>query len=167
MGERARQSAKLRGLEGHCEFRIQDKVNVDLSVASVVLLHGPPAAVGFMQKRVLPRSGLPQGATIFSVGAPLPDASCAVARVSPPEFELQGLFCYYVCQDMDTTRDRPQIQTQQRRHTHQVRPVSQPCGTSRLLVEPSSPLANENTEDAMARSPRACAENVHLEMECH
>ena len=102
--ERAKAGARLRGLDGSCEFRVRDNVEVDLSIASVVFLHGPSAAVRFMQKRVLPRSGLPQGAIIFSSGEPLSEASFAVVRVSSPELEHRGLFCYYVCQEIVGTK---------------------------------------------------------------
>ena len=188
--ECANATAKRRGLDSRCQFHIRSEVDVDLTVASFVFLQLPTVALGFMQRRVLPRSGLQQGAIIFCMDEPLPEASCAFERVSPRELEEYGLFCY-VCQETQprklpeapivptpdggmrarpqTTPDGPmsvrsQPQTQQRlHHAHQLRPASQPFRTPSPQAEHVS-VPTLSTDGSLPRLPPACSDDTHLDI---
>lgn len=62
----AQRRARNLGLDDQCSFHLRDTVKVSLDRATVVFLHARPAAMRFLQQRVLPCSGLPVGAVLLS-----------------------------------------------------------------------------------------------------
>lgn len=101
---KANRSRKRKGLEGRCEFLLQDLADVQLGTAVAVFLYLPATALSLISQRVLKRSGLPKGAAIFSADGPLPCAGApAFGPLRPGRCrrnstgawaELHGLFCY-------------------------------------------------------------------------
>eukprot|EP00747_Dinoflagellata_sp_TGD_P117734 gnl/TRDRNA2_/TRDRNA2_172668_c1_seq2.p1 gnl/TRDRNA2_/TRDRNA2_172668_c1~~gnl/TRDRNA2_/TRDRNA2_172668_c1_seq2.p1 ORF type:complete len:729 (-),score=98.32 gnl/TRDRNA2_/TRDRNA2_172668_c1_seq2:26-2212(-) len=98
----AQMRSKAKGLEDRCEFRVADMSEVKLLDTTVVFLYLPLAALSYVLKRVLPKSGLRNGALLFSADGPFPAHSGGFQTLSNSrpracpsrKAESQGLHCY-------------------------------------------------------------------------
>lgn len=64
-------TAKQRGLDDKCEFKVGDLAAVDLSRTSFVFLNLPPPALSLLLKKIFPKSGMRPGTVILSSDGPL------------------------------------------------------------------------------------------------
>merc|ERR1711908_173904 len=97
MGEDARATATLRGVEHRCDFWVGDMSHLDLQEATVIFMYLPVAALTHLMRNMLPKAGIQQGTVVITADGPFPSKSAhLLTRLNARAqwWEKHGLHCY-------------------------------------------------------------------------